>query len=147
MRKGEAMNKKGFTLIEIMLVVIIIGVLVAMVVPNIAGRSEQARITAAKTDIESNLATALDLYKLDNGAFPTTEQGLTALLSEPSSSPAPVHWSGPYLKKKKLPKDPWNREYVYSYPGEHNKDSFDLSSKGADGIESKDDVTNWETEK
>jgi len=141
------MNKKGFTLIEIMLVVIIIGVLVAMVVPNIAGRSEQARNTAARTDIESNLATALDLYKLDNGGFPTSEQGLSALLTEPSASPAPIKWSGPYLKKKKLPKDPWNRNYAYAYPGEHNKDSYDLSSLGPDGIESKDDATNWDAEK
>ena len=141
------MNKKGFTLIEIMLVVVIIGVLVAMVVPNIAGRSEQARVTAAKTDIESNLATALDLYKLDNAAFPTSEQGLAALLTEPTSAPAPIKWNGPYLKKKKLPKDPWNREYVYVYPGEHNKDSYDLASLSADGVESKDDITNWESEK
>ena len=141
------MNKKGFTLIEIMLVVIIIGVLVAMVVPNIAGRSEQARNTAAKTDIESNLATALDLYKLDNSSFPASEQGLIALISEPTATPAPLKWSGPYLKKKKLPKDPWNRDYVYVYPGSHNKDSYDLSSLGADGVESKDDITNWEVEK
>ena len=138
------MHKKGFTLIEIMLVVIIIGVLVAMVVPNIAGRSEQARNTAAKTDIESNLATALDLYKLDNSSFPTSAQGLGALLSEPSGA---TKWSGPYLKKKKVPKDPWNREYVYAYPGTHNKDSYDLASLGADGVESKDDITNWDAEK
>lgn len=135
------MGKKGFTLIEIMLVVVIIGVLVAMVVPNIAGRSEQARTTAARTDIESNLATALDMYQLDNGRYPTTEQGLAALMSEPS--PAPIKWNGPYLKKKKLPKDSWGRDYVYAAPGVNNKDSYDLSSLGADGTESKDDITNW----
>ena len=95
------MNKKGFTLIEIMLVIIIIGVLVAMVVPNLAGRGEQARRMAAKADIESNLATALDLYELDSGRFPTTEQGLISLLEKPGSTPVPVNWSGPYLKKKK----------------------------------------------
>jgi general secretion pathway protein G len=138
------MDKKGFTLIEIMLVVIIIGVLVAMVVPNIAGRSEQARSTAARTDIESNLSTALDLYKLDNSAFPTTEQGLGALVTEPSGA---MKWSGPYLKKKRIPKDPWNRDYVYVSPGANNTESYDLSSLGADGIESKDDINNWDTEK
>jgi general secretion pathway protein G len=135
---------KGFTLIEIMLVVIIIGVLVAMVVPNIAGRSEQARKTAAKTDIESNLSNALDLYQLDNGHYPTTEQGLSALIQEPTQSPVPTKWSGPYLKKKKLPKDPWGRDYVYVSPGEHNKESYDLYSLGPKGIEGQDNVTNWD---
>ena len=139
------MMKKGFTLIEIMLVVIIIGVLVAMVVPNIAGRSQQARITAAHTDIDSNLSTALDLYKVDNGISPTTEQGLSALISEPTAAPVPGKWNGPYLKKKKLPKDPWGHEYVYIAPGAHNTDSYDLSSLGPDGIESKDDITSWES--
>ena len=135
--------QKGFTLIEIMLVVIIIGVLVAMVVPNISGRSQQARNTAAKTDIESNLATSLDLYQVDNGRYPTTEQGLAALVSAPLGSPAPSNWNGPYLKKKKIPKDPWGKDYVYVAPGSHNKDEYDLSSLGPDGVESSDDVTNW----
>ncbi len=141
------MRLKAFTLIEIMLVVIIIGILVAMVVPNIAGRSEQARITAARTDIDSNMATVLDLYKLDNSTYPTTEQGLAALLSAPTVSPVPSKWSGPYLKKKKLPKDPWNRDYVYVYPGAHNTDGYDLSSLGPDGVEGKNNITNWESEK
>ncbi len=139
-------TKNAFTLIEIMLVVIIIGVLTAMIVPNIAGRSEQARKIAAQTDIESNLSAALDLYKLDNSSFPTTDQGLAALSVQPSSSPVPAKWAGPYLKKKKLPQDPWGHEYVYAYPGVHNRDGYDLSSLGADGVESKDDITNWEAE-
>jgi general secretion pathway protein G len=134
---------RGFTLIEIMLVVIIIGILVAMVVPNLSGRSEQARITAAKTDIEANLSTALDMYESDNGRYPTTEQGLQALLDKPSSSPAPNNWNGPYLKKKKIPKDPWGNDYVYVAPGSRNKDEYDLSSHGPDGTESDDDVVNW----
>ena len=137
-------NKRGFTLIEIMLVVIIIGILVAMVVPNFAGRGEQARRAAAQADIEANLAAALDLYELDNGRYPTTEQGLPALLQEPSSTPVPTNWSGPYLKKKKsLPQDPWNKPYVYLSPGIHNVDDYDLSSLGSDGVESQDDITNW----
>jgi general secretion pathway protein G len=136
-------QKRGFTLIEIMLVVIIIGILVAMIVPNIAGRSEQARKTAARTDIESNVSTALDLYRMDVGQYPTSEQGLNALIAQPTASPVPPQWNGPYLKKKKVPKDPWGRDYVYTSPGTHNPESYDLSSLGADGVESNDDITNW----
>ena len=140
------MNKKsnqGFTLVEIMLVVIIIGILVAMVVPNLAGRGEQARRGAAKADIETNLSTALDLYELDNGHYPASEQGLAALLSEPASAPVPANWNGPYLKKKRIPKDPWGKDYIYVSPGNHNNDEYDLFSYGADGIESSDDIVNW----
>ncbi|HOW35225.1 MAG TPA: type II secretion system major pseudopilin GspG [Candidatus Omnitrophota bacterium] len=139
---------KGFTLVEIMLVVIIIGVLVAMVVPNLAGRGEQARRMAAKADIETNLGTALDLYELDNGRYPTTEQGLAALVEAPTASPVPENWSGPYLKKKRIPKDPWGKDYAYISPGSHNVESYDLSSYGRDGAEGAgDDVTNWEEAK
>ena len=138
--------KRGFTLIEIMLVVIIIGILVAMIVPNIAGRSEQARKTAARTDIESNISTALDLYRMDVGQYPTTEQGLSALVTAPTASPVPAQWNGPYLKKKRVPKDPWGREYVYVSPGTHNPESYDLSSLGASGTEGSGNVSNWENE-
>jgi len=132
---------KAFTMIEVMLVVIIIGILVAMVVPNLSGRGEQARTTAARADIEANITAALDLYELDNGHYPTTEQGLSSLIRKPASRS--TNWNGPYLKKKSLPKDPWGKEYVYQSPGVHNKDEFDLSSHGPDGIESKDDIVNW----
>ena len=140
------LHRRGFTLIEIMLVVIIIGILVAMIVPNISGRSEQARKTAARTDIESNLSTALDLYRMDVGQYPTSQQGLMALVTEPNTSPVPAQWSGPYLKKKRVPKDPWGREYVYVSPGVHNPESYDLSSLGASGVEGSDNVNNWENE-
>jgi general secretion pathway protein G len=130
--------KKGFTLIEIMLVVIIIGALVAMVAPRLTGRAEQARKTAAKADIEVNIATALKLYELDNGRFPTTEEGLNALLTAPASAP---NWNGPYLEKK--PIDPWGRQYQYKSPGQHRTD-YDLYSLGPDGTESADDIKNWE---
>ncbi len=138
------MRKNAFTLIEIMLVVIIIGVLAAMVVPNIAGRGEEARRTAARVDIESNLGTALDLYHMDTGVYLTTEQGLAGLVSAPKAAPLPRKWNGPYLKKRRIPLDPWGRAYIYVAPGMHNKEDYDLSSAGPDGIESKDDVTNWE---
>ncbi len=133
------MSKKGFTLVELMLVVIIIGVLVAMVVPRMAGRSEQARKGVAQADVDLNISTALKLYELDNGAFPTTEEGLDALLSAPSSAP---NWSGPYLEKK--PMDPWGKVYQYKSPGMHRTYDYDLYSLGRDGVESSDDVDNWE---
>ena len=134
-----ANSKKGFTLIELMLVVMIIGALAAMVMPRFTGRGEQARVTAAKADILSNIATALKLYELDNGGFPTNEEGLDALLNKPASSNT---WHGPYLEKK--PVDPWGREYKYRYPGEHRTSDYDLYSVGRDGVEGADDVNNWE---
>ena len=137
-------DKKSFTLVEILLVVIIIGILVAMVVPNLSGRGEQARVAAARADIEANLATALDLYELDNGRYPTTEQGLQALIEKPSTTPVPANWNGPYLKKRRIPHDPWGNEYVYLSPGSQNPDGYDLSSCGADGVEGGgDDISNW----
>lgn len=135
-------KRNAFTLVELMLVVVIIGVLVAMVVPRLAGRTKQARKAAASADIEMNVPLALDLYEVDNGFFPTTEQGLSALLTKPGSSPAPPNWNGPYLKKMR--KDPWGNEYVYISPGKHTTD-YDLYSCGPNGVEGGgDDVTNWE---
>ncbi|MBI4598495.1 MAG: type II secretion system major pseudopilin GspG [Candidatus Omnitrophica bacterium] len=133
--------RQGFTLIELMLVVVIIGALAAMVVPRLAGRSEEARIGIAKTDIKANIATALKLYELDNGRFPTTEQGLQALIAKPTSPPVADNWKGPYIEQEPL--DPWRRPYVYRYPGTHPPRDYDLFSVGADGVEGKDDVTNW----
>jgi len=139
-RKHSSRNRSltGFTLIELMLVVIIIGALVAMVMPRLAGRSEQARVAAAQADISSNIATALKLYELDNGAYPSNEAGLNALLSRPSNV---GNWNGPYLEKKPL--DPWGREYQYKRPGTHRTHDYDLSSLGKDGQASSDDVVNW----
>ena len=136
-------KRNGFTFIEIMAVVVIISILVALVAPRLVGRTEEAKRQAAKADIESNLALALDLYALDTGTYPTTEQGLAALATKPAIAPIPEGWKGPYLKKG-LPKDPWGRPYLYRYPGEVNKEDYDLYSYGADGVEGGgDDVVNW----
>jgi general secretion pathway protein G len=143
--RGFKGNGKGFTMIEIMLVVIIIGILAAMVLPNLSGRSEDARKAAAKADIEANLSSALDLFEMDNGKYPTTEQGLSALLTSPFTGEE-GKWKGPYLKKKKVPLDPWGRGYLYNSPGDHNA-NYDLSSLGSDGVESEDDIKNWSEEK
>ena len=131
---------QGFTLIEIMLVVIIIGALSAMVIPRLAGRPEQAKKAVAQSDIESHLATALKLYELDNGNFPTTSQGMEALRVKPTTSPIPTNWNGPYIEKDAI--DPWGRLYVYASPGDHRTD-YDLSSKGKDEKKEEDDITNW----
>jgi len=139
-------TNQAFTLVEILLVVVIIGILAAMVIPNLAGRGEEARIAATQADIDANLSIALDVYELDNGRYPTTEQGLKALVEKPTTAPVPDHWHGPYLKKKKIPTDAWGSEYVYVSPGVHNTEGYDLSSYGSDKVESKDDLVNWETE-
>ena len=131
---------RGFTLVEILLVVMIIGALAAMVVPRLTGRSEQAKVAAAKADIDAHLATALKLYELDNGNFPTTTQGLDALLSKPSTTPLPSNWNGPYIERR--PIDPWGRPYVYISPGDHRQD-YDLFSHGKDEKNKEDDITNW----
>lgn len=136
-------GQRGFTLIEILLVVIILGTLSAMVIPRLVGRSDQARIAAAKADIEVNIATALKLYELDNGFFPTAEQGLGALLKKPSTPPVPENWNGPYLEKQPL--DPWGRPYQYQSPGVKRPHDYDLYSTGKNPKSDKteDDIVNW----
>lgn len=129
---------RAFTLVELLLVLVILAVLAMVVVPKFTGRSEQARETAAKTDI-ANLETALDAFEVDCGRFPSTEEGLRVLLEPPAGV---QNWRGPYIKR--APVDPWGNAYVYRYPGAHNAGSYDLSSPGPDGREGGDnDVTNW----
>ena len=123
----KARLARGFTLIELMVVLVIIGVLAALIVPNVLDRTDDARATAAKTDV-NNLMQALKLYKLDNQRYPTSEQGLQALVAKPTSGPIPANWK-PYLDK--LPNDPWGRAYVLLNPGV--KGEIDVLSFGADG--------------
>jgi len=141
-------DRRGFTLIEIMVVMVILGILAGLIIPRIMGRPEEARRTKARIQIES-IETALKLYKLDNGSYPTTEQGLQALVDPPSVGKLASAWrEGGYLEKGRVPKDPWDSEYVYLCPGIHG--DFDLVSYGADGEtggEGKDmDINNWELE-
>ncbi len=131
--KSETMKhqvaQRGFTLIEIMVVMVILGLLVAIVAPNIMGRSDQARVTVAETQM-SNIANALDLYRLDNSHYPSTQQGLEALVSKPSGSPEPKNWNRRgYLNS--VPEDPWGAPYQYVNPGREGP--YDLYSYGADG--------------
>ena len=132
----------GFTLIELMVVLVIIGVLAALIVPNVLDRADDARVTAARTDV-GNLMQALKLYRLDNQRYPTSEQGLQSLIAKPTASPVPPNWK-PYLDK--LPNDPWGRPYQYLNPG--IKGEIDVLSFGADGQSGGDgkdaDVGSWQ---
>jgi general secretion pathway protein G len=124
-------GRRGFTLLEIIVVIIVLALLAGLVAPQIFGRLTEARGTTAKTQIEL-LGTALDTYRLDNGSYPTTEQGLQALREQPVRAPVPANWRGPYLRKA-VPNDPWGRPYLYRFPGERNTSAFDLRSLGRDG--------------
>lgn len=134
--KRRNQRRKGFTLIELLLVLVILGVLAALVVPKFTNRSQQARETAAKADL-SNMSIALDSFEIDTGRFPTNEEGLGALMVTPANVQG---WRGPYLKGSALPKDPWNNEYVYRYPGQVNTGGYDIYSMGPDGREGNDDI-------
>ena len=135
---------EGFTLIEVMVVVVILGILAALVVPRIMGRPDDARVIKARQDIRA-IESALNLYRLDNFIYPTTDQGLDALVQRPDTEPRPKNWtSGGYLDR--LPKDPWGTRYGYLQPGEHNE--VDIFSFGADGHVGGDainqDIGNWD---
>lgn len=140
-----AAHRSGFTLIEVLVVVVIIAILASLVAPNVFRHVDTARAVTAQAQL-STLSAALDAYRLDNGRYPTTEQGLAALWTAPTSAPRPLNWRGPYLRQP-VPLDPWGAPYVYRSPGDHNAATFDLSSLGADGTVGGSgegaDVTNW----
>jgi general secretion pathway protein G len=147
-RRINPANSRGFTLIEIMVVLVILGILATYIFPKIMGRPDEAKQVKAKLDIVS-LESALKLYRLDNGSYPSTEQGLMALISAPETEPVPAKWhKGGYLEKSRLPKDPWGYEYLYLSPGVQAE--FDIISYGADGVpggEDKNmDINSWEIE-
>jgi len=121
----------GFTLLELVVVIIVLGLLAGIVAPQVISRLSEAKSTTARTQIEA-LSVALDGYRLDNGSYPTTEQGLAALREKPTRTPVPANWRGPYLRKG-VPLDPWGRPYLYRSPGEKNPGAFDLESLGRDG--------------
>ncbi len=141
-------DTRGFTLIELMVVIIILGVLAMWVAPKIMGRPGEARQVKALLDIQ-NLETALKLYKLDTGMYPTTEQSLQALVEKPETGNVPKKWKdGGYLEKSRVPKDPWGNEFIYLSPG--LKGDFDIISYGLDGVpggeKENKDINNWEIE-
>lgn len=142
-------SERGFTLIELLIVLAIIAILATYIAPKIMGRPEQAKRTMAGVQIQG-IETALKLYKLDNGFYPSTDQGLAALVTPPTTGRLPVKWrKGGYLEKGKVPKDPWGNGYIYLCPGVHG--DFDLSSFGADGLPggrgNDADINSWELEK
>ena len=145
MNRAINRRQRGFTLIEIMVVVVIIGILVGLIAPNILGRVDKARVTAAATDI-ATLEQALEMYRLDNHVYPTTDQGLEALVVKPGGTPEPKNWNPEGYLKKALPKDPWGNQYQYVVPGDQGR-AYDIYSLGADGREGgtgyDTDIGNW----
>jgi len=134
----------GFTLIELMLVMVILATMAAIVLPKFTGRAKQAKITAAKTQI-AQFEVALDAFEIDIGRYPTTPEGLRALVQKPATDSD--GWLQPYIKRD-VPKDPWDNEYVYRYPGQYNEDGYDLYSIGPDRkLGGDDDITNWSEER
>ncbi|HWI41477.1 MAG TPA: type II secretion system major pseudopilin GspG [Verrucomicrobiae bacterium] len=140
-----ANNERGFTLIELMVVIAILGLLGALVAPKLMGRSDDAKIQATKTQIQQ-IQSALKLYRLDNGVYPSTEQGLQALVSKPTTGVIPKNYKAEgYLESKSLPKDSWGNDYAYLSPGEHGEyDLYSLGADGAKGGEGKNaDIESW----
>jgi general secretion pathway protein G len=138
-------DSKGFTLIELMVVIVILGILAAIIAPRIIGRTDDAKVAEARIQIK-NMETALKLYKLDSGVFPSTEQGLEALVKKPTAGLIPGAWrAGGYLEKTSIPPDPWSNPYVYASPGLNG--DFDIISYGADGVRGGEgynkDIESW----
>ena len=139
-------DNRGFSLIELMVVIVILGILAAFIGPKLMGRTEQAKAVQTRVQIES-LETALKLYKLDNGFYPSTEQGLQALVEKPETGNVPKNWRAEgYLEKGQVPTDAWKNDFIYLAPGTHG--DYDITSYGADGVPGGEgdnkDINNWE---
>lgn len=133
-------SRRGFTLVELLLVLVILGILAGIVLPKFSGTSQRSRIVATQTQI-SAFKTALNAYDVDMGGFPKGKNGLAALIQRPRNV---QNWHGPYLDNDSIPKDPWGFDYIYECPGRHNLDSFDILSVGPDGRSgTEDDICNW----
>ncbi len=136
-------DQKGFTLIELMVVIAILALLGGIVAPQVMNKLKEAKPQKVGIDIE-RIGMALDMYAVQNGDYPTTEQGIDALLRQPTSQPEPLNWNGPYVKAGTKFVDPWNNDYVYESPSTHEGYDYDLFSYGPDKQEGgEDDITNW----
>lgn len=143
MNKSKLTARGAFTLVEMLLVLVILAVLAAIVIPKFAGRTQQAKVTAAQSQI-SSFQLALDAFEVDNGYYPTGSNGLNALVTPPGNA---QNWKGPYLQKG-IPADPWGNAYIYTCPGKNNPTSYDIMSMGPDGrVGGDDDITNWDAKK
>lgn len=145
-RRRMQRRVRAFTLLEVLMVVIIIGLLAAFVVPNFFGAGEQVKVDLTKAKIDSGLGGALKLYRAHMGRYPSEEDGgLKALMEKPDDEEAAKNWHGPYIEKENDLKDAWGKDLIYQSPGQYNTEGFDLSSPGKDGQEgTDDDITNWE---
>jgi|SRR3972149_1609659 len=145
MKRSPPASRSGFTLIEILVVIVVIAILATLVAPNVFRHVGSAKDATARSQIEM-FGAALDAYRLDNGRYPSSEQGLEALWREPQGDPRPTNWRGPYLRKE-VPLDPWDHAYIYKAPGVVNPTGYDLLSYGADGAEGGEgenaDITSW----
>ncbi len=140
-KRTSASARSAFTLVELLLVLVILGILAAVVIPKFSGRTEQAKEQAARTQL-TTFRTALDAYEVDNGGYPRGRNGLQDLIVQPRDA---QNWRGPYLQTDRIPQDPWGGEYIYECPGKHNPSSYDLSSAGPPGANSP--IANWTVQK
>jgi len=143
--RTRAVGRRAFTLLEVLMVVVIIGILAALVVPNFFGAQEGAKIDLTRALIESGINGTLDMFRMHMGRYPTTDEGLAALVEPPEDEEEAQKWRGPYVKDGSKIKDAWGNDLIYECPGQYNEDTYDLSSPGPDGQpDTDDDITNWE---
>ena len=142
---NRSAHRRAFTLLEVLMVIVILGVLAALIVPQFVGTGERAKADLTKTQVTSALSTPLELFRTHTGRYPTSDEGLIVLLELPDDEDIADKWSGPYVKSASSLRDAWDSDLIYAAPGEYNESSYDLSSPGPNKIEGDDDdITNWE---